>query len=67
MILVITQMKVLSEKRMELSQTIASLFGSIRMEKGFQPNSQIEINVGAIRCKQRKAWAASSLPAIIAI
>jgi quinol monooxygenase YgiN len=34
MILVIIQMKVLSEKRMELSQTIASLSGSIRMEKG---------------------------------
>jgi quinol monooxygenase YgiN len=34
MILVITRMKVLSEKRMELSQTIASLSGSIRMEKG---------------------------------
>jgi quinol monooxygenase YgiN len=34
MILVITRMKVLSEKRMELSQTIASLYGSIRMEKG---------------------------------
>jgi quinol monooxygenase YgiN len=29
-------MKVLSEKRMELSQTIASLSGSIRMEKGCQ-------------------------------
>jgi len=27
-------MKVLSEKRMELSQTIAALSGSIRMEKG---------------------------------
>jgi quinol monooxygenase YgiN len=27
-------MKVLSEKRMELSQTITSLSGSIRMEKG---------------------------------
>jgi len=27
-------MKVLSEKRIELSQTIASLSGSIRMEKG---------------------------------
>jgi quinol monooxygenase YgiN len=27
-------MKVPSEKRMELSQTIASLIGSIRMEKG---------------------------------
>lgn len=34
MILVIIRMKVLSEKRMELSQTIASLTGSIRMEKG---------------------------------
>ncbi len=34
MILVIMRMKVLSEKRMELSQTIASLSGSIRMEKG---------------------------------
>ena len=34
MILVIIRMKVLSEKRMELSQTIASLIGSIRMEKG---------------------------------
>jgi quinol monooxygenase YgiN len=34
MILVIIRMKVLSEKRMELSQTIASLAGSIRMEKG---------------------------------
>ena len=29
-------MKVLSEKRMELSQTIASLSGSIRTEKGCQ-------------------------------
>ena len=29
-------MKVLSEKRMELSQTIASLSGSTRMEKGCQ-------------------------------
>ena len=29
-------MKVLSEKRMELSQTIALLIGSIRMEKGCQ-------------------------------
>ena len=36
MILVIIRMKVLSEKRMELSQTIASLSGSIRMEKGCQ-------------------------------
>ncbi len=36
MILVITQMNVLSEKRLELSQTIASLSGSIRMEKGCQ-------------------------------
>ncbi|MHB9098507.1 MAG: putative quinol monooxygenase [Syntrophales bacterium] len=34
MILAIIRMKVLSEKRMELSQTIASLSGSIRMEKG---------------------------------
>jgi quinol monooxygenase YgiN len=34
MILIIVQMKVLSEKRMELSQTITSLSGSIRMEKG---------------------------------
>ena len=29
-------MKVLAEKRKELSQTIASLIGSIRMEKGCQ-------------------------------
>ena len=34
MILVITRMKVLSEKRMELSQTITSLSGFIKMEKG---------------------------------
>ena len=34
MILVIVRMKVLSEKRMELSQTIGSLIGSIRTEKG---------------------------------
>jgi quinol monooxygenase YgiN len=34
MIMVIIRMKVLSEKREELSQTIASLSGSIRMEKG---------------------------------
>ena len=34
MILLIIRMKVLSEKRMELSQAIASLSGSIRMEKG---------------------------------
>ena len=34
MILAILRMKVLSEKRIELSQTIASLSGSIRMEKG---------------------------------
>jgi quinol monooxygenase YgiN len=34
MILFIIRMKVLSEKRMELSQTIASLSDSIRMEKG---------------------------------
>ena len=36
MILVIIRMKVLSEKRKELSQTIASLIGSIRKEKGCQ-------------------------------
>ncbi len=36
MILVIIRMKVLAEKRMELSQTIASLSGIIRMEKGCQ-------------------------------
>ena len=36
MILVVTQMEVLSEKRMELSQTIASLSGSVRMKKGCQ-------------------------------
>ena len=34
MILVIIRMKVLAEKRKELSQTIASLIGSIRTEKG---------------------------------
>jgi quinol monooxygenase YgiN len=34
MILVIIRMKVLSEKRMELSQAIASLIGSIRTEEG---------------------------------
>jgi quinol monooxygenase YgiN len=34
MIVVSIRMKVLPEKRMELSQTIASLSGSIRMEKG---------------------------------
>jgi quinol monooxygenase YgiN len=34
MILVIIRMKVHSEKRLELSQTIALLSGSIRMEKG---------------------------------
>ena len=34
MILVIIRMKVLPEKRKELSQTIASLIGSIRTEKG---------------------------------
>ena len=34
MILVIIRMKVLSEKRMELSQTIASLIDSIMKEKG---------------------------------
>ncbi len=36
MILVIIRMKVLSEKRMELSQTITLLSGSIKMEKGCQ-------------------------------
>jgi quinol monooxygenase YgiN len=36
MILVIVRMKVLSEKRMELSQTIALLVVSIRTEKGCQ-------------------------------
>ena len=34
MILIIIKMKVLSEKRMELSQTITSLSDSIQMEKG---------------------------------
>ncbi len=34
MILVILQMKVLPEKRLELSQAITSLSDSIRMEKG---------------------------------
>ncbi len=34
MICVIIRMRVLSEKRMELSQTIVSLIGSIRTEKG---------------------------------
>jgi quinol monooxygenase YgiN len=34
MVLVIIRMRVLSEKRMELSQAIGSLIGSIRMEKG---------------------------------
>ena len=34
MILVIIRMKAISEKRIELSQTIASLSGSIRTEKG---------------------------------
>jgi quinol monooxygenase YgiN len=34
MILVIIRMKVLAEKRKELSQTIASLIGLIRTEKG---------------------------------
>ena len=36
MILVILRMKVLSEKRLELSQTIALLIVSIRTEKGCQ-------------------------------
>jgi quinol monooxygenase YgiN len=34
MILFIIRMKVLNEKRMELSQAISSLIGSIRAEKG---------------------------------
>jgi quinol monooxygenase YgiN len=34
MILLVIRMKVLPEKRMELSQTIASLIGSIRAERG---------------------------------
>ena len=34
MIMAIIRMNVLSEKRLELSQTIASLSGSIRLEKG---------------------------------
>ncbi|TFG93744.1 MAG: antibiotic biosynthesis monooxygenase [Syntrophobacterales bacterium] len=34
MILLITRMKVFPEKRMELSQTITSLSGSMRKEKG---------------------------------
>ncbi len=36
MILVIIRMKVLAEKQKELSQTISSLIGSIRTEKGCQ-------------------------------
>jgi len=36
MILVIIRMRILSEKRKEVSQTIASLIGSIRTEKGCQ-------------------------------
>ena len=36
MILVIVRMKVIFKKRMELLQTIVSLSGSIRMEKGCQ-------------------------------
>jgi quinol monooxygenase YgiN len=34
MVLIIIRMKVVSEKRMELSQAITSLSGSIRIEKG---------------------------------
>ena len=34
MIIVIIRMKVLAEKRKELSQTIASLIGALRTEKG---------------------------------
>jgi quinol monooxygenase YgiN len=36
MILVIIRMRVLAEKRKELSQTIASLIGSLRTERGCQ-------------------------------
>ena len=36
MILVIIRMKVLAEKRKELSQALTSLIGSIRTEKGCQ-------------------------------
>jgi quinol monooxygenase YgiN len=36
MILVVFRMRVLKEKRKELSQTISSLIGSIRTEKGCQ-------------------------------
>jgi len=36
MVLVIIRMRVLAEKQKELSQTISSLIGSIRMEKGCQ-------------------------------
>ena len=36
MVLLTIRMNVGSEKRMELSQTVASLSGSIRMEKGCQ-------------------------------
>ena len=43
MTLVIIPMEVLSEKRMELSQRIDSFSVSIRLEKGCQPSSQIEI------------------------
>lgn len=34
MILIVIRMKVVSEKRLELSQAIVSLSGSIRMERG---------------------------------
>jgi quinol monooxygenase YgiN len=36
MILVIIRMRVFAEKHMELSQTVSSLMGSIRTEKGCQ-------------------------------
>ncbi|NWF54307.1 MAG: antibiotic biosynthesis monooxygenase [Syntrophaceae bacterium] len=36
MVLVVIRMRVLAEKRMELSQAIASLVGSIRTEEGCQ-------------------------------
>ena len=42
-ILVIIRMTVITEKRTELSHMIASLSGSIRVEKGCQASSQIEV------------------------
>ena len=43
MSLVIIRMRVLAEKRKELSQAIALLSGSIKDGEGCQPSSQIEI------------------------